>query len=114
MADDLVAPRWPHLTSGEVHDVLAHYLENDTTNPPRVTWRSPRPMSAAALVSVGDSSVFVKRHHVRVRTPERLRIEHDFVHHLRERGCSLPDVLRTLDGDSVVALGEFVYEVHER
>ena len=56
----------------------------------------------------------VKRHHVAVRTPERLRVEHQFSSYLLARGQALPAVLRCANGDTVVLDGDFLYEVHER
>lgn len=113
MADDLVLPRWPPITDDEVRSVLRNYVpESGKGSTRHVTWRSPRPMSASVLVLLGDTSVFVKRHHVSVRSPERLRIEHDFSNHLLRRECPLPPVLCALDGDTVFQQGEFLYEVH--
>jgi Ser/Thr protein kinase RdoA (MazF antagonist) len=71
-------------------------------------------MSAAAIVRFADGEVFVKRHHVAIRSPARLRAEHEFVSYLRARGQPLPRVLRDARGDTVVRDGDFVYEVHER
>jgi len=71
-------------------------------------------MSTAALVNLSDVSWFLKRHHVSVRSPERLRVEHDFAGHLLQRGCSVPAVRRTLDGDSVVRRNDYIFEVQER
>ena len=78
-----------------------------------ITWRSPRPMSAAGLVRRGGVDLFVKRHHVRVRTPAQLGVEHAFIGHLRARGIPAPAVLRTADGATATQHGDFVYEVHE-
>ena len=78
-----------------------------------ITWRSPRPMSAAALVRRGGVDLFVKRHHVQVRTPAQLAVEHAFIGHLRARGIPAPAVLRTADGATATRYGDFVYEVHE-
>jgi Ser/Thr protein kinase RdoA (MazF antagonist) len=78
-----------------------------------ITWRSPRPMSAAGLVRRGGVDLFVKRHHVRVRTPAQLGVEHAFIGHLRARGVPAPAVLRAADGATATQHGDFVYEVHE-
>ncbi len=114
MLNDLVNPDWPALTDPEVAAVLAHYV-GEPALPVRtlVTWRSPRPMSAAALVGDQRRSVFVKRHHRRVRSRERLELEHAFVGHLRSRGVATPRVLVAAGGGTVVERGEFIYEVHE-
>lgn len=101
MGHEPVAPDWPPLTDGEAAAVLGG------RGPVRVLWRSPRPLSAAALVEqAGRGLVFVKRHHMSVRTAESLGEEHGFLRHLRERGAPVVEVL------DVVALGEWVYEVH--
>jgi Ser/Thr protein kinase RdoA (MazF antagonist) len=65
-------------------------------------------------VRCASDTVFVKRHHVAVRTPERLRVEHEFAGYLRARGQPLPRLLRDANGDTVARDGDFIYEVHER
>ena len=70
MGRDLVEPDWPPLTDAEVSAVLARY--GRAIGPAGIRWRSPRPMSAAALVDCDGAEVFVKRHHVRVRTAGQL------------------------------------------
>jgi Ser/Thr protein kinase RdoA (MazF antagonist) len=111
MGKELVVPDWSPLTSAEVHTVLARYPQ-----PPgeeMITWRSPRPMSAAGLIRRGGASLFVKRHHVRVRTVAQLAVEHAFIGHVRARGIPAPAVLRAADGSTATQHGDFVYEVHE-
>jgi Ser/Thr protein kinase RdoA (MazF antagonist) len=70
-------------------------------------------MSAAGLVGTGTGTVFVKRHHVRVRSAAQLAAEHAFATHLRASGLPVPAVRRTPAGRTVVREGDFVYEVHE-
>ena len=111
MGKDLVVPDWSPLTSAEVHLVLARYPQPGGDE--MITWRSPRPMSAAGLIRRGGVDLFVKRHHVRVRTPAQLAVEHAFIGHLRARGIAAPAVLRTADGATATQDGDFVYEVHE-
>ena len=115
MGKDLAEPDWEPLTDGEVTAVLASYHRPGRAGAAEavVTWRSPRPMSAAALVSDGGATVAVKRHHRRVRTEAQLAAEHAFASHLRARGLPVPAVCRTAAGRTTVADGEFVYEVHE-
>ena len=127
MGKELVEPDWTPLTGDEVGAVLARYglpagrdLAASGTVPaatPRtgtvVAWSSPRPMSAAGLVRHRTGTVFVKRHHVRVRSAAQLAAEHAFATHLRASGLPVPAVLRTTAGRTVVAEGDFVYEVHE-
>jgi Ser/Thr protein kinase RdoA (MazF antagonist) len=108
---------WPALTNEEVRAVLGRFeshVESGSSREAAISWHSPRPMSAAALVRLADGEVFVKRHHVAVRAPERLRVEHEFARYLRARDQPLPRVLRDARGDTVVRDGDFIYEVHER
>jgi Ser/Thr protein kinase RdoA (MazF antagonist) len=113
MGTDLTEPDWTPLTDPEVRSVLAHYP--GPANPAGetvITWRSPRPMSAAALARRGGQTWFVKRHDARVRTAGQLAAEHAFAGHLRARGVPVPEVLRTSRGQTMVSTGAGVYEVH--
>jgi Ser/Thr protein kinase RdoA (MazF antagonist) len=112
MGKDLAEPDWEPLTDGEVTAVLAGYRPAGGAETV-VTWRSPRPMSAAALVSRGGATVLVKRHHTRVRSAGQLAAEHAFAAHLRAHGLPVPAVWRTPAGRTTVGRGDFVYEVHE-
>jgi Ser/Thr protein kinase RdoA (MazF antagonist) len=111
MGKELTLPDWSPLTSAEVHTVLARYPR--ARGDEMITWRSPRPMSAAGLIRHGGADLFVKRHHVRVRTLAQLAVEHAFIGHLRARGIPAPAVLRAADGATATQYGDFVYEVHE-
>jgi Ser/Thr protein kinase RdoA (MazF antagonist) len=127
MGKDLVEPDWRPLTAGEVSTVLARFgqgaspasgtLPGPGEGGPAagtvIAWRSPRPMSAAAIVRRGGDSVFVKRHHTLVRTAAQLAAEHAFAGYLRARGLPVPAVRRTPAGETALACGDFVYEVHE-
>jgi Ser/Thr protein kinase RdoA (MazF antagonist) len=117
MGKELVEPDWAPLTGDEVSAVLARYAGcatgGTTGGGTVVAWSSPRPMSAAGLVRHGDGTVFVKRHHSRVRSAGQLAAEHAFAAHLRARGLPVPAVWRTASGRTTVARGDFVYEVHE-
>ena len=115
MGKELAEPDWSPLTDDEVTAVLARYDPADPRGraPAAITWRSPRPMSAAALVRQQDGDVFVKRHDPRVRTARQLAAEHAFLSFLRERGEPVPAVRRTPAGASVVRRGGFAYEVHD-
>jgi Ser/Thr protein kinase RdoA (MazF antagonist) len=117
MGPELCEADWPALTNDEVRTVLNRFERHAGAGSSRdaaISWHSPRPMSAAAIVRFADGEVFVKRHHVAVRAPERLRVEHEFARYLRARGQPLPRVLRDACGDTVVRDGDFIYEVHER
>ncbi len=106
MGKELAEPDWSPLTDSEVGEVLAGW---GSTDQPTVTWRSPRPMSAAALVRLGSATVFLKRHDVRVRDPAQLAGEHAFASHLRRWGQPVPAVLHRSNGQSVLRRGEFSY-----
>jgi Ser/Thr protein kinase RdoA (MazF antagonist) len=117
MDTSLVEADWPALTNDEVRSVLRHFDQHEAVTASQaavVSWSSPRPMSTGALVRFANGTVFVKRHHVAVRSPERLRAEHEFSSYLRARGQSLPAVLQRTNGDTVVQEGDLIYEVHER
>ena len=118
MGKELVEPDWVPLTGDEVGAVLARYgLGAGHAAASRtgtvVAWSSPRPMSAAGLVRHGTGTVFVKRHHVRVRSGSQLAAEHAFATHLRASGLPVPTIRRTAAGGTVVRKGDFVYEVHD-
>jgi Ser/Thr protein kinase RdoA (MazF antagonist) len=113
MGRELAEPDWLPLTDDELLAILGRSDPGGLGRRPVVTWRSPRPMSAAALVRHGDATVFVKRHHVSVRAPEQLAAEHEFAAHLRARGLPVPAVVRLADGRSVLRRGDFCYEVHQ-
>lgn len=103
------AGHWPPITAAEVVPVLARFGRRGG----QVLWRSPRPLSAAALVQSDAGTVFVKRHHPAVRTVDGLAEEHAFAGHLRARGVNVPPVLALPDGTSAVALAGVSWEVHE-
>ncbi len=105
MGRELAEPDWAALTDAEVSEVFGATSA--------VAWRSPRPMSAAALVRRGTTTVFVKRHHLSVRNPVQLVAEHRFAAHLRSRGQPVPAVLRLASGQSVMRRGEFCYEAYQ-
>jgi Ser/Thr protein kinase RdoA (MazF antagonist) len=113
LGKELTEPDWPPLTDEEVSEVLRGWGTADSADQAVVAWRSPRPMSAAALVRRGAVTVFLKRHHILVRNPAQLAAEHAFAAHLRRRGQPVPLVLRRANGQSVLRRGEFCYEAHQ-
>jgi len=83
----------------------------------RLLSRSPRPFSAASMVATPDGRAVLKRHHVSVRDRDGLMEEHRLMAFLAaanwgdgERLVSPP--LGDLEGESVVPIGEWVYEAH--
>lgn len=110
MGTALETPTWPVITGAEARAALSHFPE--AGHPITLTWHSPRPFSAATLIETDRGACFLKRHHYRVRTPAALADEHRFMTHLHGQGLSVPEVVRTADGDGAVALGEWSYELH--
>lgn len=110
VAGETAVPDWPALTPREVAAVLAGFPR--LAGPVTLLWYSPRPFSAAARVATGAGEVFVKRHHVAIRTPRQLAEEHAFIAHLRQRGVPVPVVLANAEGETAIQRGEWTYEVH--
>ncbi|RXR08303.1 phosphotransferase enzyme family protein [Pseudoxanthomonas composti] len=106
-----VAPDWPPLQSAEIEAVLAGYpqLAHGTQ---RIVWHSPRPLSAAALVETVQGRLFVKRHHLSVRTAACLEEEHRLIAHLRQAGIPVVEVLADAQGRTAVTHRTWTYEVH--
>ena len=107
MGKTLVPSDWPPLTDEEVSLVLG-----GTRTGAVVTWHSPRPMSAAGLVSWRGATLVVKRHHVSVRTVGQLAVEHAFARYLRARGLPVPAVVPLDGGATAVRRCDFSYEAH--
>ena len=115
MGKSLVAPHWPPLTPVEAAGVMGHYPALGRPGQPvKLLWLSPRPTSAAALATNGQSTAFIKRHHPAVRSGEQLQAEHALAAHLRAGGQPVPEVLRTSGGLTTLEQGGWVYEVHAR
>ncbi|MFC6840186.1 phosphotransferase enzyme family protein [Xanthomonas theicola] len=104
------AADWPLLRADEVDALLRRFALPDAVRALR--WHSPRPFSAAAEVETSAGTLFVKRHHRRVRDVRTLGEEHRFIAHLRARGAPVPTLLRTAEGAGAVQSGDWTYEVH--
>jgi len=111
LAGDHLEPDWPPLTVDEVADVVARVPALGSLL--SIDWRSPRPLSAAALATTSSGRVFVKRHHRSVRDAHALDEEHRFADFLRAKGIPVPRVLRDGSGESVFIEGDWVFELHE-
>jgi Ser/Thr protein kinase RdoA (MazF antagonist) len=110
LSRELAAPDWPPLTIAELSAVLAAYEGLGAVE--AITWHSPRPLAASALVACAAGGFFVKRHHRAVRDAADLAEEHAFLAHLRHSGASVPAVLASRDGLTAIAAGDATYEVH--
>lgn len=104
-----VVSDWPALSATDVEQVLAHFPQVGTAQ--AIDWHSPRPFSAAAQVRAASGTFFVKRHHRRVREAQWLHEEHRFIAHLAAHAAPVIEPLRSGDGASALALGEWTYEV---
>lgn len=110
LAGDELPPDWPPLAAAEVAPVLERIVGAGAFR--GIPWRSPRPLSAAALVETTTGVVFVKRHHASVRSPATLAEEHAFAAHLRAGGVPMPAPYADSAGLTVFEQGEWVFEVH--
>lgn len=109
----VVAKVWPDLTVAEVTALIAHYPILDGI--PVLGSPSIRPLSSANIVALGDTTVFVKRHHRSVRSGSDLEAEHSFIRHLASKGFSTPTPIRGSTGQSAIEAEwegrEWTYEV---
>jgi len=106
-----VAPDWTPLQLDEVRALLCQF--EDYGEPIEILSISPRPFSAASVVNTKSGRVFIKRHHRTVRSREGLLEEHRFLIHLHAKGAPVPRVLSTVEGETAVVMGEWIFEVHE-
>lgn len=103
------AADWPPLRVDEVDALLRRFALPDAVRALR--WHSPRPFSAAAEVETSAGTLFVKRHHHRLRDVRTLGEEHRFIAHLRARGAPVPLLLHDAEGATAVQSGDWTYEV---
>jgi Ser/Thr protein kinase RdoA (MazF antagonist) len=111
MDGTLVEPDWPPLTLAELRALLAQFPA--LGQPLQILSVSPRPFSAAGVVAVRNSCIFIKRHHRAVRDRNGLREEHRFLAHLLAHGVPVPRVLAASSGQTAIEIGEWTYEIHE-
>jgi Ser/Thr protein kinase RdoA (MazF antagonist) len=111
MDGSLVPPDWPPLTLDEVRALLSQFPA--LGRPERILTVSPRPFSAAGVVATKETNVFIKRHHQSVRDREGLLEEHRFLAHLLAHGAPVPRVFASASGETAIAIGDSIYEVHE-
>jgi len=111
MDGTLLEPDWAPLTMEEVCALLRQFPEQGELL--EILRASPRPFSAAAVVTTGHGPRFIKRHHRSVRDREGLLEEHRFLKHLHAHGAAVPRVFANAQGESAIERGEWTYEVHE-
>jgi Ser/Thr protein kinase RdoA (MazF antagonist) len=111
MDGKLVEADWLPLELDEVRTLLSRYP--GLGEPIEILSVSPRPFSAASVVSTGAGRVFIKRHHRSVRDQEGLLEEHRFIAHLRANGAAVPAVYSASSGETAIEKREWTYEVHE-
>jgi len=104
-------PDWTPLTIEEVRALLRQYP--DCGEPIVIEFTSPRPFSAASVVSTSHGRIFVKRHHRLVRDAASLNEEHRFMQYLHNANGPVARVLSTFDGETVIENGDWTYEAHE-
>lgn len=107
---DEVAADWPPLRQDEIGQLLSGYPQ--WPGDWQLAWHSPRPLSAAALVETPQGRIFIKRHHVSVRTPAQLEEEHRFITHLAGNGLPVAEIFADQQDRTAVALGDWTYEIH--
>ncbi|QWT19079.1 phosphotransferase [Bacillus sp. NP157] len=110
LAGDELPPDWPPLAEAEVASLLERIPAAGMLK--AIAWRSPRPLSAAALVDVEGGRFFIKRHHASVRTAKTLAEEHRFATHLRTQGLPVPALHADINGATAIAMGDWTFEVH--
>jgi Ser/Thr protein kinase RdoA (MazF antagonist) len=111
MDGTMVEADWPPLDFAEVRALLSRYP--GIGEPIEILSVSPRPFSAASVVSTARGRVFIKRHHRSVRDIEGLLEEYRFMAHLRSHGSAVPGVFANTFGETAIEEREWTYEVHE-
>jgi Ser/Thr protein kinase RdoA (MazF antagonist) len=107
----LVKPDWAPLALEEVRALLRQFPA--CGEPIQIETVSPRPFSAASVVSTRGGRVFIKRHHRSVRDREELLEEHAFLAHLLAHGAAVPRVFANDSGETAIEAGEWTCEVHD-
>jgi Ser/Thr protein kinase RdoA (MazF antagonist) len=105
-----VAADWPALHETDIEHLLHDYPQLGPLQ--SLHWHSPRPFSAAGLITTGEATVFVKRHHQHVRQAAWLEEEHRLIAHLHRHGAPVAAVLPNRHGATATAQGVWTYEVH--
>ncbi|KAF1027228.1 MAG: Homoserine kinase [Pseudomonas sp.] len=105
-----VAADWPALHERDIEQLLRDYPQLGPLQ--SLHWHSPRPFSAAGLITTGHATLFVKRHHQQVRQAAWLEEEHRLISHLRGQGAPVAALETNRHGATATVLGPWTYEVH--
>jgi Ser/Thr protein kinase RdoA (MazF antagonist) len=105
-----VTADWPALHETDIEHLLRDYPQLGPLH--SLHWHSPRPFSAAGLITTADATLFVKRHHQQVRQAAWLEEEHQLIAHLHRQGAPVAAVVPNRHGTTATAQGEWTYEVH--
>jgi tRNA A-37 threonylcarbamoyl transferase component Bud32 len=120
---ELTNATWAPISPSDILDLVSRpanqpgFLQQETvsstgipTTGISVIWQSPRPMSSAAVIQLGNHKIFVKRHNIDVRNSSDLRREHKFINYLRDNSIKVPFVYSDENNETVFAKAEFLYE----
>ncbi|KAA6175616.1 MULTISPECIES: phosphotransferase [Pseudomonas] len=105
-----VVADWPALHESDIEQLLRDYPQLGPLH--SLHWHSPRPFSAAGLITTRDATLFIKRHHRQVRQAAWLEEEHRLIAHLHHQGAPVAALVPNRQGATATAQGEWTYEVH--
>ncbi|MGY4533130.1 Ser/Thr protein kinase RdoA (MazF antagonist) [Pseudomonas sp. TE3786] len=106
-----VAADWPALREGDVQRLLLEYPQLGVLH--GLHWHSPRPFSAAGLITTSTATLFVKRHHQRVREAAWLEEEHRLIAHLHAQGAPVAAIVPNRHCRTATRQDEWTYEIHQ-
>ncbi len=107
---ELVAADWPALRERDIERLLLEYPQLGALH--SVHWHSPRPFSAAGLITTSTTTLFVKRHHHSVREVAWLEEEHRLIAHLQAQGAPVATVVANRHNRTATRQDEWTYEIH--
>jgi len=102
---------WPEISEQELRTVFSAYSKLGEFR--KIRFQSSRPLSAACIVDTTKGSFFVKRNSISIRSKQDWEYEHRMIESLDKDLISfeIPEICKTLDGETVYQLGESLYEV---
>ncbi len=105
-----VAADWPALRERDIERLLLEYPQLGALH--SLHWHSPRPFSAAGLITTSTGTLFVKRHHHSVREAAWLEEEHRLIAHLHAHGAPVAAIVPNRHGRTASSQDEWTYEIH--